>query len=306
MVDQDGPAGKAGLKENDVVVSFNGQNIQSAEQLRRLIRETKPGQNVALGIVRDGQSMNMNVALGDRAKMFGSSATKVWRMETPNVMVHVPDIEIPSFVVSQSSRRNGATVENLTAQLGEYFGVKNGEGVLVRAVEKGSKAEAAGLKAGDVIIRVDNDRVSGTRDWSRLLRSHESGTVKLGILRDRREQTLSMVLPENKDDESNSWYIGPDAEQIRMQFDSMGPQFAREQAEIQRRIAREWASHQKEMQQAMRDAQREMERAMRESQTEREHTLRDAQREKERALRDAQREKERALREKEKEKDDEE
>src|ERR1051325_9556885 len=169
MVDQDSPAGKAGLKEHDVAVSFNGQNIQSAEQLRRLIRETKPGQNVALGIVRDGQSMNMNVALGDRAKMFGSSATKVWRMETPNVMVHVPDIEIPSFVVSQWSGRNGARVETLTAQLAEYFGVKNGEGVLVRPVEKGSKAEAAGLKAGDVILRLDNERISDTREWSRLL-----------------------------------------------------------------------------------------------------------------------------------------
>lgn len=281
MVDQDSPAGKSGMKEHDVVVSFNGQGVQSVEQLRRMLRETKPGQSVALGIMRDGQPSTMNVGLGDRAKLFATTAAKAWKMEMPNVVVRIPDIDIPSFVVSQSSRRNGATVENLTTQLGEYFGVKNGEGVLVRSVEKGSKAEAAGLKAGDVILRVDNDRISDSREFSRLLRNHEAGTVKLGILRDRREQTLSMALPEQRMEESDSWFVGPDVDQIRLQLEHMGPQFAKEQAELQARIAREMAGHQKEMQQAMRNAQRELQRS----------------------LRDVQREKERLLREKEKEQD---
>jgi membrane-associated protease RseP (regulator of RpoE activity) len=301
MVDQDSPAGKASLKEHDVVVSFNGQSLQSAEQLRRLIRETKPGQSVALGIVREGQSTTLNATLGDRAKLFGSTGHAIEIPPVPAIIVHVPDIEIPSFVVTQSSRRNGITVENLTSQLGEYFGVKNGEGILVRSVDKGSKAEAAGLKAGDVIIRVDNDRVSDTREWSRTLRNHDGATVKLGILRDRREQTLSLSLPERTD--GSNWFVTPDVEQLRMQWQDFGPQFAKQQAELQDRIAREWSSHQREIQQSMREAQREFERSLREAQTEREHALRDAQREREKALRDAQRERERALREKEKEKD---
>ena len=307
MVDQDSPAGKAGLKEHDVVVSFNGQAVQSAEQLRRLIRETKAGQSVALGIMRDGQPQTLNPTLANRAKMYASTEPNVHVMPVPapwpNVTVRIPDVEIPSFVMTTSSRRNGVTVENLTSQLGEYFGVKNGEGVLVRSVEKASKAAEAGLKAGDVIIRVDNDRITDTREWTRALRNHEGGSVKLGILRERREQTLSMNLPE-RGDESNNWYVGPDMEQLHMELQNLGPQFSREQADLQARIAREWASHQKEMQQAMRDAQREMERAMREAQTERERTLRDAQREREKALRDAQREKERALREKQKDNED--
>jgi len=232
---------------------------------------------------------------------------KVWTMESPRTVVRIPDIEIPAIVMTTSSRRNGVTVENLTSQLGDYFGVKNGEGVLVRSVEKGSKADGAGLKAGDVIVRVDNDRVSDTREWSRLLRRHDAGTVKIGIMRERREQTLSMTLPEQpKMEDSESWFVGPDVDQIRMQMEHFGPQFAKEQAELQGRIARELSSHQREMQQAMRDAQREIERSMREANTEREHELRDAQRERERALRDAQREKERLLREKQKEKDKEE
>lgn len=304
MVDQDSPAGKAGLKEHDVVVTFNGNNVQSAEQLRRLIRETKPGQSVSLGIVRDGQSTAISATLGDRAKLYAGTMPKVWTMTTPRAVVRIPDIEIPSFVMTTLSRRNGITVENLTSQLGEYFGVKNGEGILVRAVEKGSKAEAAGLKAGDVIFRLENERISDTRDWSRLLRDHDGGTVKLGILRDRREQTLSLTLPERG--EETNWFVGPEVEQLRMNLQNMGPQFAREQAELQRRIAREWASHQKEIEQSLRDAQREFERSLSNAQRDKEHAMRDAQREKERALRDAQREKERALREKLKEKQDEE
>ena len=271
MVDQDGPAGKAGLQEDDVIVSFNGQSVQSAEQLRRLIRETKPGTAVSLGIVRDGQPQTLQATLADRSKLMHSEHTFV---TVPRMRVRVPDIEIPSFVISESSRRSGVTVENLTPQLAEFFGVKDGQGVLVRSVEKGSKAETAGLHAGDVIVRVDNERVGGARDWSRLLRSHEAGTVKLGIIRDRREQTISMTVPEAS---SNTWYydgnglesLGPNLEQMRMQLQRLGPEFGRQQAEIQARIAKEMAAHQKEIQKAMRDAQRELERSMREMERER-------------------------------------
>ena len=266
MVDQDGPAGKAGLQEHDVVVSFNGQGVQSAEQLRRLIRETKPGTAVSLGIVRDGQTQTLQATLADRGKL-ATRTERTW-VTVPPVHVKIPAIEMPLFAMA-SSRRSGATVENLTPQLGEFFGVKNGEGVLVRSVEKGSKAEAAGLRAGDVIVRVDSERVSGSMDWSRLLRNHEAGTVKLGILRDRREQTLTMAVPEATSDSSSFYIPGADMDQLRMQLERMGPELGQQQAEIQARIAKEMAAHQKEIQKAMRDAQREIERSMREMEKER-------------------------------------
>jgi len=147
----------------------------------------------------------------------------------------------------------------------------------VRSVEKGSKAEAAGLKAGDVIIRVDNDRVSDTRDWSRLLRSRDGGTVKVGIMRDRREQTLSITLPERKSEESSYWYSYPDSDELRMQWQKAVP----DQAALQAKIAREMAAHQREIQQAMRDAQRDIERSMRDIERDRARAVRDAYRSKE-------------------------
>lgn len=309
MVDQDGPAGKAGLDEGDVVVSYNGQPVQSADQLRGLIRDTKAGTTVSLGIVRNGNQQTVQATLANRAKMYSSDWPGAVHVEVPPIHVRIPEIDIPAFVVSTSSRLSGATVENLSPQLGEYFGVKDGEGALVRSVEKGSKAEAAGLRAGDVIVRVDNDRVGSATEWTRLIRHHDSGSVKVGIIRDRREQTLSMTVPETTSD--SSFVIdGPDMEQLRMQMDRLGPELNAQQAQIQARIAREMAAHQKEIQNAMReaqsamrDAQREMEQSMRDAQRDRDEALRDAQREKEHALRDAQREKERALREQQRQKE---
>src|SRR5689334_3224056 len=69
MVDQDAPAGKAGLKEHDVILEFNGTAVESEEQLRRMIREVPPGRTVTLGISRDGSPMKMSVQLAAHDKV---------------------------------------------------------------------------------------------------------------------------------------------------------------------------------------------------------------------------------------------
>jgi serine protease Do len=116
----------------------------------------------------------------------------------------IPDFDFPAMdvMVQTSSSRSGAVVENLTPQLGDFFGARNGEGVLVRSVEKGSAAEAAGLKAGDIIIRVEGDRIADRGDWKSALRNHRRGKVSVSIIRDKKEQTISITMPEAKDDSS--------------------------------------------------------------------------------------------------------
>src|SRR2546421_3726425 len=68
MVDQDAPAGKAGLKEHDVILTLNGAAVESAAQLRRMIRETPAGRVVTLGISRDGQPQWLKAQLANRSK----------------------------------------------------------------------------------------------------------------------------------------------------------------------------------------------------------------------------------------------
>ena len=199
MVDQDAPAGKAGIKERDVILSVNGTQIESVEQLRRVIHEIPPGRVVTLGLSRNGQPVTVKAQLADRKTNFMNlPSVKTFKFEVPPTPV-VPDIDIPvSVVVVHSSARSGLMVENLTPQLGIFFGVKNGQGVLVRSVEKGSAAEKAGFRAGDVIVKVNNEPVNDTGDFSHTLRAGKENTVSIGIIRDKKEQTLSLTLPERK------------------------------------------------------------------------------------------------------------
>lgn len=201
MVDQDAPAGKAGIKEHDVILSMNGTTIESGAQLRRMIHETPPGRVVTFGLSRDGQSMTVKVQLADKHKEFSLMGPKV--KDLPMVMpdVHLPDIDIPSInmVVVTQSARSGLTVENITPQLGEFFGVKNGNGVLVRAVEKGSRAEKAGFRAGDVIVKVNDQPIHDTSDFTHAIRSRNGSAVGVGLIREKKEQNLSLPLPHAKE-----------------------------------------------------------------------------------------------------------
>lgn len=196
VVDQDAPAGKAGLKVGDVILEFNGERVESSLTLRRMIHETPPGRPVKLGISREGQAMTITATLADRNKMWAKEKYKI--KQQPRIAIAPQAIEIPNIdvLVRTTSSRNGLQVENLSHQLGEFFGVKDGKGVLVRSVEKNSPAEAAGIRAGDVIVKVENELVADTGDWRSAMRRYKSGKVSITVVREKREQNFPVNLPE--------------------------------------------------------------------------------------------------------------
>ena len=200
MVDQDAPAGKAGIKEHDVILTMNGAAVESGAQLRRMIHETPAGRVVTLGLSRDGQPVEIKVQLADKHKEM-ASWPKPGDMHVNIPPIHVPDIDIPAMnmVVVTSSARSGLMVENITPQLGDFFGVKDGNGVLVRSVEKGSRAEKAGFRAGDVIVKVNNQPVHDTSDFSHAVKSRSSDSVPVSVVRDKKEQNLNLTLPARKE-----------------------------------------------------------------------------------------------------------
>jgi serine protease Do len=197
MVDQDAPAGKAGIKEHDVILTVNGAKVESVEQLRRMIREIPSGRMIDIGVSRNGQPLKLQAQLADR---HAAHAMK-FHMPAVGPMPNMADFEMPlSVVVVHSSMRSGLMVENLTPQLGDYFGAKNGQGVLVRSVEKGSRAERAGFRAGDVIVRVGKDRVHDSGDFTHALQSNRAqGSVSVGVIRDKKEQNITLSLPPRKE-----------------------------------------------------------------------------------------------------------
>ncbi len=278
MVDQDAPAGKAGLKEHDVILDYNGTRVESEEQLRRMIRETPAGRTVALGISRDGSPMSIQVQLGDHAKVAADHAHK---MTHENFEVMIPrmrdlqefNIELPGSPVL------GIQIDPVGRQLGEYFGVKNGEGLLVRSVEKGSIADKAGLKAGDVITRADNEKISERSDLRKALRARkDGGKVALGIVRDKREQTITVDVPARKTREGSSLEFSfPDQqtlEEIKARLRAMQPEIKQQierqikdsMRELKPQMVKISSEIRPEIQESMRKARAEMERLRKEIQ----------------------------------------
>jgi membrane-associated protease RseP (regulator of RpoE activity) len=294
MVDQDAPAGKAGLKEQDVILTLNGNDVQSVEQLRRMIRETPPGRAVTLGISRNGQLMTVKVELADRKKSFGHNFGPdgkefKFTMPTMPVMPVMPDIEMPlSIVVVHSSVRSGLMVENLTPQLGDFFGAKNGQGVLVRSVEKGSRADKAGFRAGDVIVKINGEPIHDSGDFSHALRSRKDNTASIGVIRDKKEQTITITLPERKQSDVLRESLEMDIPEIdaetRDEMSELRSEMAHLKPEMEEAINRELKHIRPEIERQTREAQRRAEdykRQMRDIQRE----LRDHRREIETELR---------------------
>jgi len=89
-------------------------------------------------------------------------------------------------------------VEDLTIQLSEFFGVPNGEGVLVRSVEAGSPAAAVGFRAGDVIVRVNSQPITCGADWHHALQAPPGDTINFAIIRERHPRNLLMKLPPKR------------------------------------------------------------------------------------------------------------
>ena len=260
MVDQDAPAGKAGLREHDVILNLNGTAVESAAQLRRMIKETPPGRVVTLGISRDGQVLTVKLQLADRRKsMAYKPGSQAFNFKMPEMPV-IPDFEGPiSVVVTHSSVRSGLMIENITPQLGEFFGVKNGKGVLVRSVEKGSKAEKAGFRAGDVVVKVNDQSVSDTSDFTHALRSSSGSSAAVTVVREKKEQNLNLTLPAKKDSGTlieDSFDIDvPDLAETEVQLGRLGDQMALVRPaleKVQRRI------QSKDFQKVLQDSQRKM------------------------------------------------
>lgn len=193
-IEEDSPASKAGFQKADVVLEFNGQRVEGTEQFVRLVRETPAGRQIRLLVSRNGVTQTVTATV-ERRKVTAHSGTFVMpRIEVPDFRFQMPDI--PHAMMSWRSAVLGIEAESVSSQLAEFFGVK--EGVLVRSVIKSSAAEKAGLKAGDVITKVDTAKVSSPREITNVLRAKRSGAFPVTLVRERKEMTLNVTVEEGR------------------------------------------------------------------------------------------------------------
>ncbi len=200
LIDHDAPAGQIGLRVNDVVLQLNGQNVEGAEQLRRMLKEIPPGRKVSLEFSRDGNVQTTSVELVDHRQMahdvwnkLGTHSDTSSQAPGNGLLPGGGDAPLPGMFhmpIFGSTLNVGALVEPLTGQMADYFGVQNG--LMVKQVAKKSEAATAGLKAFDVILKVGPDPITTLSDWDRALRSNQGKPVQVTVLRDKKQQTLTL------------------------------------------------------------------------------------------------------------------
>jgi len=204
---EESPAAKAGLKDGDVVTEINGQRIEGAAQFRRMIREIPAGRTVQLSVWRDGHAQAVSATLGqmqENRKQFANAMPQVFNFRMPEMpevapLPGVPSIEWDNGGLIMGQPRLGIDAEDLSGQLGSYFGAPDGEGILVRDVNPGSAAEKAGVKAGDVITSLNGERIHGLSELrSKLSAAGEGKMAKLGVLRNKTAVTLNVEIPAMK------------------------------------------------------------------------------------------------------------
>lgn len=209
-VEPDSPGAKAGLKEHDVITKYDGQAVEGTVQFRRLVRETPAGRNIPLAISRNGAAQSISVEVGDRSallekKMRGKMRDfdGAYALSAPNFDFRVDGPEILGGMDGRAPQL-GISAEELSGQLGAYFGAPESGGILVREVRAGTAADKAGVKAGDVIVKIDNKPVSSLSDLRQQLRDKsDEKSVSLGILRKGTEMNISVTIEKPQPMESS-------------------------------------------------------------------------------------------------------
>ena len=212
-VESDSPADKAGVKKGDVITAFNSRTVNSPSALSDAVAAGKPGQSVSLGLWRDGSRRSVTVKLGERPADLDTPESNGMSWDdddapTPPTPPAAPDAP-ETYWMDRGMRmrdlaagmaglrpRLGVSVQDLSKELGDYFGVSDGKGILVTAVTDDTPAAKAGFKAGDVIVKVGDRAVEDSGDLRSALRDRPAGKVDVTVMRKGQRMTLTPELAE--------------------------------------------------------------------------------------------------------------
>lgn len=210
---ENSPAEKSGFQKGDIIVKFGGDVVSSARKLQRLVSETAPDHNVAVTVLRGGKEVELNVTIGKRDGFaviegglgpMGQGDGRTFELRVPRIEGLPPmgggNIERRVIVRGGDRRAIGVGVAPLTKQLGDYFGVSDGKGLLVNEVRENSPAAKAGIKAGDVIVQADGKAVSDTEELVEAINAKKEGEVVLNVVRNKKKETVKVVPETVKDD----------------------------------------------------------------------------------------------------------
>ncbi len=188
LVSGGSPADLAGMKAGDVITEYHGQKVESIEQFSRLVRETPGGKPVKIQIVRNGTAQTLTAKIETI-----SAADRPGPITAPrSALPQAERQDVPRSLMTWRSPVLGVDAEPLFGQLAVFFGVS--EGVLVRSVAAASPAEKAGMKAGDVITRINKQPVTTPAEITARLRAVTTPAVTVTVMRERKELSFTVIL----------------------------------------------------------------------------------------------------------------
>jgi len=203
FVDHDAPAAKSGLKVHDVILQLDGQPVENAEQLRHRLLDMPSGRTVSFLVNRDGSPLTISVQLCDREELERKAWSQHKTVPEPapptrsgfsQTFVGRPSGAVTGILdtVMPKGLYVGAELNPVRTQLADYFGVSSGTGLLVENVDYQSPAARAGLKAGDVVVKVESQQMASKGDWVKAIRNHRGHLVQVTVMRNKQEQVLTM------------------------------------------------------------------------------------------------------------------
>ncbi len=214
-VEDDSPASLAKLREGDVILKLDGKDITGPEVLGTEIRMRKPGKDVTLTVQRDGKNLDIKLKLGefseeDARLELERSFPQLFNMHAPRPSDRMPGMPRPGQpkmspnaprpnLVWEKRKFIGLYLSQTTKELGEFFGLKDGVGLLVNSFTDKSPAQKAGLKVGDVVFKADGKRVQSVDDLAAILQNKKKGDkLRLEFLRDKKPLTADVEVSEEE------------------------------------------------------------------------------------------------------------
>jgi len=156
-VTEDSPAEKAGLRQGDVIVEFDGKPVKEVGAFRNRVSLEAPGTKEMVTVLRDGKRQTLTVTIGK-----------------------LPDSGLTTSTESHTPDKLGLTVQTLSPDLAERFGYQGEEGVVVAQVNPGSVAELAGIQTGMLIQEVNRKQIHSVNEFKQAIK--EGGNKKSVLL----------------------------------------------------------------------------------------------------------------------------
>ena len=229
-VEDGSPAEKAGIEEGDIITKFDGEKVASPKELRSAVQGLDPGEEATVEVLHDGKATSMSVIVGERAQ------STQFHFETPEG--YAEPMDMGRGMAFFGGPRLGVQAHGIDDDgLAAYFGVKSGDGVLVLDVEENSVGDKAGIKPGDVIREVGDEKIGDVEDLRSAVRDYDAGDeFTITVFRHGKNQSLKATMDEDND---QAFYLPPKARWYGYHHGTPAPRVRVDRQRIQHDIQEE-------------------------------------------------------------------